>query len=321
MTLKLSNVTFDCEDALVVASFWSAALGRPLATDPEPTSAFACIGNVEHEHERRDQLALLARPLEAHGEEQGPRRPGGHGRRSRDRPARRPRGHKDRGQGRVRRPMVDPAGPGGQRVLRGAGLIRRARDCPASCEGGTMSGDSDDGSGLASESTLGHSPGELERLIQQGRFVGDLTEHLLRLAGLGPGMRVLDVGCGTGDVCLLLAARLVGSDGAVIGVDMSAEAVTVARERTRRGGLANIDFVVQDAAELALDQPVDAIVGRLLLTHYAGPAPLVRRLLRNLRPGGVVVFQEPDLATLHAEPPCPLLEATIGRIAQTIALA
>jgi predicted enzyme related to lactoylglutathione lyase len=50
MTLTLSNVTFDCEDALVVASFWSAALGRPLATDPEPSSAFACIGNVEHEH-------------------------------------------------------------------------------------------------------------------------------------------------------------------------------------------------------------------------------------------------------------------------------
>jgi predicted enzyme related to lactoylglutathione lyase len=51
MTLTLSNVTIDCDDALVVATFWSAALGRPLATDPEPSSEFACIGGVEHQHD------------------------------------------------------------------------------------------------------------------------------------------------------------------------------------------------------------------------------------------------------------------------------
>jgi predicted enzyme related to lactoylglutathione lyase len=51
MALTLSNVTIDCEDALVVATFWSAALGRPLASDPAPSSAFACIGGVDHGHE------------------------------------------------------------------------------------------------------------------------------------------------------------------------------------------------------------------------------------------------------------------------------
>jgi len=184
-----------------------------------------------------------------------------------------------------------------------------------------MSEASDGGSATAGDYTLGHSAPELERLIQQGRFLGDLTEHLLRLAGLGPGMHVLDVGCGTGDVCLLLAGRLVGPEGAVTGVDVSAEAIAVARERTRSGGLANVEFIVADAAELTLDQPVDAVVGRLVLTHLTQPAALVRRLLSNLRPGGVVVFQEPDLTTVRAEPPCPLLEATIDRIAGTIARA
>jgi hypothetical protein len=46
MAVEVAAVTFDCEDALVVARFWSAALGRPL--DPKPSSDFASIGMPEH---------------------------------------------------------------------------------------------------------------------------------------------------------------------------------------------------------------------------------------------------------------------------------
>lgn len=46
MTVKLAAVTVDCEDALTVGRFWSAALGRPL--DPNPSSGFAAIGMTEH---------------------------------------------------------------------------------------------------------------------------------------------------------------------------------------------------------------------------------------------------------------------------------
>ena len=62
---------------------------------------------------------------------------------------------------------------------------------------------------------LGHSEDELKRLIDQARFFGDLTAQVLHLAGLGPGMRVLDVGCGAGDVSFL-AASIVGPQGVVI---------------------------------------------------------------------------------------------------------
>jgi hypothetical protein len=65
---------------------------------------------------------------------------------------------------------------------------------------------------------LGYSQTEAQRLADQAAFLEDLTEDLLRRAGLCSGMRVLDVGCGVGDVSFL-AARLVGEDGVVLGVD------------------------------------------------------------------------------------------------------
>jgi cyclopropane fatty-acyl-phospholipid synthase-like methyltransferase len=88
--------------------------------------------------------------------------------------------------------------------------------------------------------------------VRRGRFVGreaelnlfrsaQLTEHVLRLAGVRPGMRVLDVGCGTGDVSFL-AASLVGPEGEVIGVDKSPEAVALASQRAAEAGLHNVHF-------------------------------------------------------------------------------
>jgi len=83
---------------------------------------------------------------------------------------------------------------------------------------------------------LDHSTHELDRLIHQARFWGELTEHVMHLAGLKPGMRVLDVGCGVGDVSFL-AARLVGPEGAVMGVDRSPEATALASQRAQAAGL------------------------------------------------------------------------------------
>jgi len=99
---------------------------------------------------------------------------------------------------------------------------------------------------------LGHAQPELDRLIFQGRFIGDLTGHMLRLAGLKPGMRVLDIGCGAGDVSFL-ARSIVGSEGTVIGVDRSSEAVTVAQQRAQKAQLPNVQFIASDVDALTLD--------------------------------------------------------------------
>ena len=76
---------------------------------------------------------------------------------------------------------------------------------------------------------LGHSDAEIERLAQQSAFYRDATEALLKSAGLGPGMRVLDIGSGAGDVSLL-AAEMVGPSGAVLGIDRTVAGVAQGRD-------------------------------------------------------------------------------------------
>lgn len=164
---------------------------------------------------------------------------------------------------------------------------------------------------------LGHTGQELDRLIDQASFYGDLTEHVLDLAGLEAGMRVLDVGCGPGDVSFL-AARMVGPAGAVIAVDHAEPAIATARARAAAAGLDNLHFLVTDLTQLRLELPVDAVVGRLILMHLPDPVAALAHLRTLLAPGGLVVFQEMDLTGSISHPTCPLYETTLERIRETL---
>ena len=74
---------------------------------------------------------------------------------------------------------------------------------------------------------LGHAPEELRRLILQAGILRPITARLLHDAGIGPGMRVLDLGCGVGDVTMLLA-DMVGPSGSIVGIDHSPQAIALA---------------------------------------------------------------------------------------------
>jgi ubiquinone/menaquinone biosynthesis C-methylase UbiE len=152
---------------------------------------------------------------------------------------------------------------------------------------------------------LGHSDGELERLIVQSRFVGPITHEFFREAGISAGMRVLDVGSGAGDVAFLVA-DLVGETGEVIGADKAAAALATARQRAAAKGLHNVSFRAGDPTEIAFDRPFDAVVGRYVLLFQADSAAMVRALMRrHLRPGGLIVFHEPDWTNVRSFPPAP----------------
>src|SRR5262249_23066831 len=93
----------------------------------------------------------------------------------------------------------------------------------------------------ASAYVLGHSDRELERLRVQAKLVDPISRQFLIEAGITPGMRILDVGSGAGDVALL-AANLIGPAGQVVGVDRSSVALATARNRAEKQSLTNVTF-------------------------------------------------------------------------------
>ena len=153
---------------------------------------------------------------------------------------------------------------------------------------------------------LGSGDEELARLELQGRLLGPATRMIFAEAGIRPGMRVLDLGCGIGDVAFV-AANLVGPGGSVVGVDRSPQALGQARLRAEQRGLAQVRFVEGDVHDPVPDGPFDAIVGRLVLMYVPDPAAVLRRQATVLRAGGLVVPIEMDEPTGRSLPATPLV--------------
>jgi SAM-dependent methyltransferase len=155
---------------------------------------------------------------------------------------------------------------------------------------------------------LGRSEHETARLQRQAQLYGPLTRRLFVEAGLGSGMRVLDLGSGAGDVAMLVA-DLVGPGGQVVGVDMDAEILEVARRRVRAAGWTNVTFFVGDLRTALLEDVFDAVVGRFVLPFVTDRVEVLRSCVARVRPGGLVVFQEHDVASYYrAEPSVPIVE-------------
>jgi SAM-dependent methyltransferase len=155
------------------------------------------------------------------------------------------------------------------------------------------------------EYVLGHSEQEFERIEVQARRFAPFTRDVFQAAGIGLGMRVLDVGSGPGDVAFL-AAELVGSSGSVTGTDKAPTAVELARARASSKGLLNVDFREADLAQMTFDRPFDAIVGRFILMHCGDPPAMLRKLMDHARPGGIMVFLEPAWSFASSQPLVPL---------------
>jgi SAM-dependent methyltransferase len=123
----------------------------------------------------------------------------------------------------------------------------------------------------------------------------DLTEALLEPLGLRlldaaavrPGEAVLDVGCGGAATSRTLAAR-VGPTGRVLGVDVSAPIVAVARARS--AGIRQLELRVADAEVEALPAGFDVLVSRFGVMFFANPAAAFANLRSSLAPGARLAF-------------------------------
>ena len=158
-----------------------------------------------------------------------------------------------------------------------------------------------------SEYALGHSDTEMDRLSAQARALEPFTRRMFRDAGLCDGMRVLDVGSGSGDVAFL-AASAVGPSGEVLGIDRVPAAVETAGERARKAGYQNVKFIAGDLFEMSFPQPFDAVVGRLVLMHQPDPVAMLRKLSSLARPGAIFAFQEYDISAARSYPHLEIFE-------------
>ena len=151
---------------------------------------------------------------------------------------------------------------------------------------------------LTSQYALGSTEAEHERLIRQAAWLTVHTERLFREAGIGPGQRILDLGSGVGDVSLI-AARLVGPSGEVVGIEREERAVARATARMAEAGFHNVSFTQSDAAQIPRDKSFDAAVGRYILCFLPDPVAVLRSISQLVRPGGVLAFQEPSWKGFH----------------------
>lgn len=172
---------------------------------------------------------------------------------------------------------------------------------------------------MPSETTypLGSSDAEDDRLMVQSRAVRPWTDRFLRAGGLRPGMSVLDLGSGFGDVTLL-AAEIVGPQGRVLGIDRDERIMAKARRRAANEKLSGtVSFEVAELGEFRPTGSFDAVIGRFVLLYLEDPAAVLRHYTRFLRPGGVVIFHEMDFTNSNSSwPPCPAWDDAYGLIAR-----
>ena len=161
------------------------------------------------------------------------------------------------------------------------------------------------------EYVLGSDDPEIARLDAQAAAIEGGTAALLTSGGIGPGMRVLELGTGLGHVAFQLSA-MVGPDGSVIAIDQARALMEVAEARQRERGAANVRFIEADAREFRDSEPFDAVVARLLFFHLPDAADVVQHHREALHPGGRMVLIDFDTGTMRAEPPVELVSTAIG---------
>ena len=166
---------------------------------------------------------------------------------------------------------------------------------------------------------LGHSDFEMERLQIQAAALAGITQRLIRECNIQPDMRVLDIGCGAGDVSMLLA-EAVGTSGLVVAIDREARAIETTRSRAEAAGHLNIEAIVATDDDIQAGGPFDVALGRYVLLHQRDPVVMIRRAAAAVRPGGVVAFHEVAIQpnTAQALPRVALFEQVASAVIAAI---
>ena len=152
-----------------------------------------------------------------------------------------------------------------------------------------------------------YTHGHHESVLRSHRWRTATNSAAYLLPHMQPGMTVLDIGCGPGTITADLAAIV--APGEVVAVEISAEALEIAKAEAAARSQLNIEFVVGDVNAIAFpDTSFDVVHAHQVLQHVADPVAALREMRRVCKPDGLVAARESDYAGFCWFPELPALD-------------
>ena len=129
------------------------------------------------------------------------------------------------------------------------------------------------------------------------------TMHFIKSNGIKPGMKVLDIGCGTGIMSRWLAEQ-VGENGKVIAIDNNENQIEAAKQHAAKNEIGNIEYKLFSAYDiLDLKVKFDLIYCRFVLHHLESPRKAITLFYSALNEGGIYIGEEGLVNAAFAYPP------------------
>lgn len=165
---------------------------------------------------------------------------------------------------------------------------------------------------------IGYSDEEM-RVVPDGANLGLGCGNPTAIASLKEGETVIDLGSGGGFDCFLASAQ-VGETGRVIGVDMTAEMINLARENALKGGYGNVEFRLGEIEDLPVtDNTADVVFSNCVINLSPDKAQVFREAYRVLKPGGRLLVSDIVLLKDLPEEIRNSVEAYVGCVAGAVA--